>query len=89
MNCFRTNVNPFLTVIFLISWIFIGNFVFLNLFLAILIDGFCHTLDVDEEADDENKNHDENFIYHAEHDVIQKNRMILEAKRNFEKAKQI
>lgn len=63
-----------------------GNFVFLNLFLAILIDGFCHTLDVDEEADDENKNHDENFIIHAEHDVIHKNRMLFEAKVHFENA---
>ena len=30
----------FLTVIYYISWIFIGNFILLNLFLAILIDSF-------------------------------------------------
>ena len=37
---YRTDVNIFLTALYLISWIFIGNFVFLNLFLAILLDGF-------------------------------------------------
>jgi hypothetical protein len=35
-----TDINPFISCIYLISWIFIGNFVFLNLFLAILLDGF-------------------------------------------------
>ena len=29
-----------LTAIYFISWIFIGNFILLNLFLAILIDSF-------------------------------------------------
>ena len=29
---FRAPINKFLTAIYLISWIFIGNFVFLNLF---------------------------------------------------------
>lgn len=36
----RSSVNPVITAIYLISWIFIGNYVFLNLFLAILLDGF-------------------------------------------------
>jgi Ion transport protein len=89
MNCFRTSINPFLTAFYLISWIFVGNFVFLNLFLAILIDGFCHTLDVDGEADDVTKNHDENFLDHAEHDVIYKNSQISEAKKNFERTKKL
>merc|ERR1719469_421091 len=31
-----------LTVIYYISWIFIGNFILLNLFLAILIDSFTN-----------------------------------------------
>ena len=34
------NINPFLPGIYLISAIFIGNYIFLNLFLAILLDGF-------------------------------------------------
>ena len=40
-NSMRCNLPAFLTLIFLVSWIFIGNYVLLNLFLAILLDGFC------------------------------------------------
>ena len=36
-----------ITAIFYISWIFIGNFILLNLFLAILIDAFA-----DADAED-------------------------------------
>ena len=36
----RTDVNYALTLIYLISWIFMGNYVLLNLFLAILLNGF-------------------------------------------------
>ena len=36
----RADVSKVITVIYLVSWIFIGNYVFLNLFLAILLDGF-------------------------------------------------
>jgi hypothetical protein len=35
--------------IYYISWIFVGNFILLNLFLAILLDSF---LEEDEEEDD-------------------------------------
>jgi hypothetical protein len=41
-------MRPVLTPIFLISWIFIGNFILLNLFLAILLDSFI------EEEEEEN-----------------------------------
>ena len=42
-----------LTAIYYISWIFIGNFILLNLFLAILIDAFAEE-DADlDEPDDE------------------------------------
>lgn len=37
---FRSNINNFIVSIYLISWIFLGNFVSLNLFLAIILDGF-------------------------------------------------
>lgn len=33
-------VPIFITPVYLISWIFIGNYVLLNLFLAILLDSF-------------------------------------------------
>jgi hypothetical protein len=36
----RSEVNGIITGIYLISWVFFGNLVFLNLFLAILLDGF-------------------------------------------------
>ena len=36
------------TAIYYISWIFIGNFILLNLFLAILIDAFAAENDEDE-----------------------------------------
>ena len=36
----RSDVPSILTVVYLISWIFMGNYVLLNLFLAILFDGF-------------------------------------------------
>lgn len=38
------------TAIYYISWIFIGNFILLNLFLAILIDAFAEE---DAELEDE------------------------------------
>lgn len=34
------SIPIFVTPIYLISWIFIGNYVLLNLFLAILLDSF-------------------------------------------------
>jgi hypothetical protein len=37
-------------VVYYVSWIFIGNFILLNLFLAILLDGFLAE-DDEEEGD--------------------------------------
>ena len=37
---FRSQINKIISALFLISWIFVGNLVFLNLFLAIMLDGF-------------------------------------------------
>ncbi len=45
-DCLRTEqVNQVITIIYLVSWIFIGNFILLNLFLAILLESFsdCET----------------------------------------------
>ena len=41
-ECMKVGGN-FLSSIFLISWIFIGNYILLNLFLAILLDGFMNS----------------------------------------------
>ena len=38
----RSDQNSFLSVLYLIAWIFIGNYIILNLFLAILLDGFTN-----------------------------------------------
>ena len=45
----RSSVPKVVTAFYLISWIFIGNFMLLNLFLAILLDAFS------EEDDDEDE----------------------------------
>jgi hypothetical protein len=45
----RTSVPGILTMSYLISWIFIGNYVLLNLFLAILIEGFTNKPKKDED----------------------------------------
>ena len=42
MRASRNNmIFKTVTAIYYISWIFIGNFILLNLFLAILIDAFA------------------------------------------------
>ena len=42
-----------ITAIYYISWIFIGNFILLNLFLAILIDAFAEEdADLEQETDE-------------------------------------
>lgn len=48
--CMRTDNYSFLTLIYLISWIFVGNYVLLNLFLSILLDAFDNQ--ADENADE-------------------------------------
>ena len=40
-------IGYYAPVIYYVSWIFIGNFILLNLFLAILLDSFLE----DEEQD--------------------------------------
>lgn len=45
-----TKISAYGVALYYISWIFIGNFILLNLFLAILLDSF---LEEDEEEEDE------------------------------------
>mmetsp|Transcript_29089 Transcript_29089/g.26477 ORF Transcript_29089/g.26477 Transcript_29089/m.26477 type:complete len:258 (-) Transcript_29089:1707-2480(-) len=60
---YRSDVNIYLSVIYFVSWIFIGNYIFLNLFLAILLDKFgaqetvdeLNKIDEDEEQEEEEK----------------------------------
>ena len=53
----RSNAGAVLSNLYLISWFFIGNFVFLNLFLAILLDGFTreHSSEENDEEDEEDE----------------------------------
>lgn len=46
-------LDPYLVSVFYVSWIFLGNFILLNLFLAILLDSFL------EEEDEEEANEQE------------------------------
>lgn len=44
----RGDIDKILASVYLIAWIFIGNFILLNLFLAILLDSF---IEEDEEQE--------------------------------------
>ncbi len=51
-SCMRVE-TPAISAIYLITWIFIGNYILLNLFLAIMLDAFTETddaMDEDEEV---------------------------------------
>lgn len=40
VTALRGSINKGVSLLFFISWIFAGNYVLLNLFLAVLLDGF-------------------------------------------------
>jgi hypothetical protein len=44
------SVGYFIPALYYVSWIFVGNYILLNLFLAILLDGFLSE-DDEEEGD--------------------------------------
>jgi hypothetical protein len=48
IDSLRGDLDPYLVCTYYMAWIFMGNFILLNLFLAILLDSFL------EEDDDEN-----------------------------------
>ena len=39
-SAFMSNQSRVITMIYFLVWIFLGNYVLLNLFLAVLLDGF-------------------------------------------------
>lgn len=39
-SLFLSNANNIVVFLFLVIWIAIGNYIFLNLFLAVLLDNF-------------------------------------------------
>jgi len=46
----RSEVSKFLVSTYYIAWIFVGNFILLNLFLAILLDSFLGEEEEEESA---------------------------------------
>jgi hypothetical protein len=44
----RGELNKIMVALFYVAWIFIGNFILLNLFLAILLDSFLEENDEEE-----------------------------------------
>lgn len=46
----NTPMDPYMVAAFYISWIFVGNFILLNLFLAILLDSFLEEEEEEESA---------------------------------------
>ncbi len=49
--CFRSSIFKGFTIFYLISWIFIGNYILLNLLLAILLDAFTNDERLSEEIE--------------------------------------
>ena len=45
-------MNKILVSLYLVIWIFVGNFILLNLFLAILLDSFIEEDEEEEEESD-------------------------------------
>jgi regulatory protein YycI of two-component signal transduction system YycFG len=79
ISAMRSSANKVFTVIYFVSWIFIGNFILLNLFLAILLDSFLEEKEEeDKEIEEEEKNKEE---------IEQKRQKLKKSKRNNSKAK--
>ncbi|KRX08852.1 hypothetical protein PPERSA_08956 [Pseudocohnilembus persalinus] len=76
---FRSSVYKIISAIYLISWIWIGNFIFLNLFLSILLDGFVL------EDDDSNKEYEieeSEYIYESEEQPTHNNSLLMLTQQN-------
>ena len=58
----RSKTNNIISLLFLISWIFIGNYIFLNLFLAILLDEFTGE-EVAEDLEEIMENEEDEEVY--------------------------
>lgn len=55
---YNSEKTPIVTNLYVISWIFLGNFALFNLFLAILLDGFTQSLEEEDQIkiiDEEHK----------------------------------
>ena len=48
-SAMRSSVGRYVPTIFYLSWIFIGNYILLNLFLSILLDSFLEENEEEQE----------------------------------------
>jgi hypothetical protein len=55
IDSMRGEINKFIISMYYIAWIFMGNFILLNLFLAILLDSFLEEEDENAEVDDKER----------------------------------
>ena len=72
-------ITKTLTAIYFVSWIFIGNFILLNLFLAILIDSFSN------EETESNNDIEQSREAEAKAAAIRKKRLIEEKEKRLRK----
>ena len=72
----RSSVPKAVCYLYLIGWIFIGNYILLNLFTAVLLDGFgsSEITELSKEIDDENEEIES--IYKKKAEQIEKERQI-------------
>lgn len=56
---FNSSAGIFTTSLYVISWIIIGNFLLLNLFLAIMLDGFTRNMEMQELQQIVDEEHEE------------------------------
>lgn len=55
VSCLRSEANNLISIVYLIAWIFIGNYIFINLFLSILLEGFENSNAMQEFEELENE----------------------------------
>ena len=72
---FRSEINQFISTCYTLSWIFVGNLVLLNLFLAISLDGFGYKEDI---IDDQQGYTEENIVLQIQKEnIVAKQEQIL------------
>lgn len=89
--CYSSKISPALTLIYILSWLIIGNYIFLNLFLALLLGGFDNVNVVKslEETNDEFKELQEVILLRKELESVHKEQIILMKRRQQQNVKYI
>jgi len=77
-DAIRSNTLKLISALYYIAWIFIGNFILLNLFLAILLDSFL-------EEDEADQTSEEALAAQKAAEEIQKKKLQMEKERRLKK----